>query len=169
MIGSPRQFLSWTLSKCGFQRAYLSLWSSMETESSIPAPRLDIDAAIIQQAFLTPTINARALAAIIQVFSETNSASISIPAVICYNGINNALCIHVSEFSLSLSGCLMDLSPCFSKQCVNSLQCDACIWMPQWMRPFLCKGNVLDWSLWFPVWQRAFPGHQIQIWHGNME
>jgi hypothetical protein len=51
-------------------------------ESSIPAPRLNIDAPIIQRAFLTPTIDARALAAIIQVFSETNSASISIPAVI---------------------------------------------------------------------------------------
>jgi len=52
-------------------------------ESSIPAPRPDIDAPIIQRAFLTPTIDAQALAAIIQVFSETNSASISIPAVIC--------------------------------------------------------------------------------------
>lgn len=56
-------------------------------ESSIPAapistPRLEIDAPIIQRAFLTPTIDARALAAIIQVFLETNSASISIPAVI---------------------------------------------------------------------------------------
>jgi hypothetical protein len=49
-------------------------------ESSIPAPRLDIDAPIIQRAFLTPTIDARALAAIIQVFSENNSASI--PAVV---------------------------------------------------------------------------------------
>jgi hypothetical protein len=60
----------------------LIVYGDGHQEGSIPAPRLDIDAAIIQRAFLTPTIDARGLAAIIQVFSETSSASISIPAVV---------------------------------------------------------------------------------------
>jgi hypothetical protein len=59
--------------------------SHQESSISTPptsTPRLEIDAPIIQRAFLTPAIDTQALAAIIQVFLETNSASISIPAVI---------------------------------------------------------------------------------------
>ena len=39
--------------------------------------------------------------------------------VTCYDSINNVLFIHVSEFGLSLGGCLMDLSPCSGKQVSN--------------------------------------------------